>query len=76
MPWWIMHSDKTIAVVVPAYNEETLIEQTLISIPDFVDKVIVVNDAGNDHTGQVVKKIAQKDTRIILIQHEVNVIAQ
>ena len=67
-----MHSDKTIAVVVPAYNEETLIEQTLISIPDFVDKVIVVNDAGNDHTGQVVKKIAQKDTRIILIQHEVN----
>jgi glycosyltransferase involved in cell wall biosynthesis len=67
-----MHSDKTIAVVVPAYNEETLIEQTLISIPDFADKVIVVNDAGNDHTGQVVKKIAQKDTRIILIEHEVN----
>jgi len=72
VPWWIMHSDKTIAVVVPAYNEETLIEQTLISILDFVDKVIVVNDAGNDHTGQVVKKIAQKDTRIILIQYEVN----
>lgn len=63
---------KTIAVVVPAYNEETLIEQTLTSIPDFVDKVIVVNDAGNDNTGQVVKKIAQKDKRVILIEHEVN----
>ena len=63
---------KTIAVVVPAYNEETLIEQTLTSIPDFVDKVIVVNDAGNDNTGQVVKKIARKDKRVILIEHEVN----
>jgi len=67
-----MYLHKTIAVVVPAYNEETLIEQTLTSIPDFVDKVIVVNDAGNDNTGQVVKKIAQKDKRVILIEHEVN----
>jgi len=67
-----MYLHKTIAVVVPAYNEETLIEQTLTSIPDFVDKVIVVNDAGNDNTGQVVKKIARKDKRVILIEHEVN----
>lgn len=64
--------DKTIAVVVPAYNEETLIEQTLTSIPDFVDKIIVVDDKSNDNTAEIVKKIGEEDKRIILIRHEVN----
>ena len=67
-----MHLQKTIAVVVPAYNEEKLIDKTLTSIPAFVDKIIVVNDASTDNTGQIVKRKAEKDQRICLLEHETN----
>ncbi len=67
-----MYLEKSIAVVVPAYNEEKLIEKTLGAIPDFVDQIIVVNDASKDNTHHIAETISQKDKRIILIDHEVN----
>ncbi len=41
---------KTIATLVSAYNEGHLITKTLSTMPDFVDKIIVVNDCGTDDT--------------------------
>jgi len=67
-----MYLDKTIAVVVPAYNEEKLVKKTISSIPDLVDRIIVVNDASSDNTGQLVKETAETDQRIELIEHNVN----
>lgn len=67
-----MYLKKTIAVVVPAYNEEKLISKTLSSIPEFVDKIIVVDDASKDNTSVTVKKLAEKNKRILLIEHEKN----
>jgi len=67
-----MYLERSIAVVVPAYNEEELIGKTLGSIPEFVDKIIVVNDASDDKTRDIVSKKAQEDKRIILMEHEVN----
>ena len=67
-----MYLKKTIAVVVPAYNEEKLIARTLKEIPDLVDKMIVVDDASTDNTPRIVKELAENDQRIQLIQHEVN----
>lgn len=64
--------DKTIAVVIPAYNEEKLIAKTLTSIPSLVDKIIVVDDKSTDNTTGIVNEIAEGDTRIALIKHEVN----
>jgi len=46
--------DKTIAVVVPAYNEERQIRQVLETMPDFVDRIIVVNDCSTDNTAAAV----------------------
>jgi glycosyltransferase involved in cell wall biosynthesis len=46
--------DKTIAVVIPAYNEEKQIRQVLETMPDFVDRVIVVNDCSRDNTAATV----------------------
>ncbi len=45
---------KTIAVVVPAYNEEKQIKQVLETMPDFVDRIIVVNDCSTDSTAAIV----------------------
>ena len=67
-----MYLKKTIAVVVPAYNEEKLIARTLKEIPDLVDKMIVVDDASNDNTARIVTELAENDQRIQLIQHEIN----
>jgi len=63
--------DKTVAVVVPTYNEEKQIGQVLDTMPDFVDRIIVVNDCSQDNTAaivldyiskhQSVQQIAKKD---------------
>jgi len=46
--------NKTVAVVVPAYNEEKQIRQVLETMPDFVDRIIVVNDCSSDNTAAIV----------------------
>jgi glycosyltransferase involved in cell wall biosynthesis len=56
-----MLNNKTIAVVVPAYNEEKQIGHVIESMPDFVDKIIVVNDCSSDSTSNVVKKYWETD---------------
>jgi len=67
-----MYLEKTIAVVIPAYNEEKLIAKTIASIPDFVDTIIAVDDASRDQTANIVKKEAEKNSKIHLIEHGVN----
>ena len=59
-----MYLKKTIAVVVPAYNEEKLIARTLKEIPDLVDKMIVVDDASTDNTARIIAELAENDERI------------
>jgi len=67
-----MYRDKTIAAVVPAYNEEKLIGKVLRSMPAFVDHVVVVDDASRDGTGEVAKAYQKKDSRIVYIKHPRN----
>ncbi len=57
-----MINNKTIAVVIPAYNEALQIEMVLGSIPEFVDRIIVVNDGSKDATSEIVRKIIDSDT--------------
>jgi glycosyltransferase involved in cell wall biosynthesis len=59
-----------IAVVVPAYNEEALIRDTLDNIPNFVDRAYIVDDGSTDATGQIVQ--AFNDPRVCYIQHHRN----
>jgi len=67
-----VYNDRTIAVVVPAYNEELLIADTLSSVPAFVDRIYAVNDASRDRTQEIIEESARKDPRIIPLRHEKN----
>ena len=65
-----MFNNKTVAVVVPAYNEKLLIERTVNTIPQFIDYVVVINDCSTDNTVQILNKLTRK--RLVPIHHEVN----
>ena len=53
--------DKSIAVVVPCFNEERQILRVLETMPGFVDLVIVINDASSDGTAAVVHQFIEAD---------------
>lgn len=64
-----MHDGKTIAVVVPAYNEEPLVGSTVASMPSFVDRIVVVDDASTDATAE---RAQAADPRVEVVTHERN----
>lgn len=68
-----MYRDKTVAVVVPAYNEEVLIRTVIETMPAFVDKIIIVNDKSTDNTAVVVREYVSRDPdRVVLVDLEEN----
>ena len=56
----VMINGKTIAVVVKTYNEETQIGRVIETMPNFVDRIIIVNDCSKDKTSEVVAKYMEK----------------
>lgn len=56
-----MIDNRTVAVVVPAYNEEGQIGIVLETMPDFVDRIVVVDDCSRDGTGEVVRARMAKE---------------
>lgn len=68
-----MYKDKTVGVVVPAYNEEKLISKVIDTMPVFVDKIIIVDDCSKDNTTLVVQSyVNQHPDRVVLVRHETN----
>jgi glycosyltransferase involved in cell wall biosynthesis len=65
-----MLEGKRVAVVVPAFDEERLIGTTLSGIPEFVDRIIVVDDASRDGTADAAR--ATGDGRVEVVTHERN----
>jgi glycosyltransferase involved in cell wall biosynthesis len=68
-----MHLGCKVGVVVPAYNEEKLIERTIRTMPPFVDRIIVVDDCSRDRTAEIVQNLGDEfGARLILVRHERN----
>ncbi|RCV66043.1 Glycosyltransferase involved in cell wall bisynthesis [Methanophagales archaeon] len=59
-----------IGVVVPAYNEEKLIKVTIETIPDFVDRIYIIDDGSTDNTPNIIETL--NELRIHFIQHKPN----
>jgi glycosyltransferase involved in cell wall biosynthesis len=60
---------KKISIVIPAYKVENHIKNVLSAIPNWVDDVIVVDDASPDGTETIIREIMEKDSRITYIKH-------
>jgi glycosyltransferase involved in cell wall biosynthesis len=65
-----MVDGKRVGVVVPAHDEEQLIGITLGGIPEFVDRVLVVDDASTDGTAERAR--ATGDSRVRIVARERN----
>lgn len=67
-----MYKNKSICVVIPAHNEARQIGMVIETMPDFVDKIVIVDDLSSDNTCEVVEKYQRINDNVILLKHEVN----
>ncbi|MBE3123966.1 MAG: glycosyltransferase family 2 protein [Planctomycetes bacterium] len=70
-----MFEGKSVAVVVPCYNEETQVDRVITSMPLFVDSIIVVDDASTDATADVIRRRMEQDgakSRVTLVPLDAN----
>jgi glycosyltransferase involved in cell wall biosynthesis len=67
-----MYKEFKIGVVVPAYNEKDLIIETLSGLPEYVDRIFVINDGSKDDTLKHISDQQSRDPRIVIINHEIN----
>lgn len=65
-----MFGDVRVAVVIPAYHEARHIRQTVTSVPDWVDRVIVVDDGSGDKTAGAAREAG--DHRCLVVRHDQN----
>ncbi len=68
----------SISIIIPAYNEEKRLPNTLDKINEFINEnnlkteIIVVNDCSIDKTADIVKNYMSKNDKIRLINNEKN----
>ncbi|WP_321170535.1 glycosyltransferase family 2 protein [Halobaculum limi] len=80
-----MYRGHTVGVVIPAYNEEPFVRETVVTVPTFVDRIYVIDDASTDGTWDEIQKAVELDRhradeatsdefdgRVVPIQHESN----
>src|SRR5207237_9577554 len=68
-----MFEGRRVAVVVPAHNEEKLIARVLETMPAIVDRVVVVDDASSDRTGEILCEAGRRmGGRLRVIRHPQN----
>jgi len=61
---------KRVVVVVPAHDEEALVGETIHGIPQFVDRIYVVDDGSSDATAERARGVG--DSRVEVLAHERN----
>lgn len=69
------HSDPAISVIMPAYNAQRHLEEALRSIfaQSFSSfELIVIDDASQDHTAEILASYVEQDPRLVLLKNNVN----
>lgn len=65
-----MYRQLRVAVVMPAFNEERSIEAAVASVPAYVDRIVVVDDASRDATAAVAGR--RGGPRVEIVRHGAN----
>lgn len=65
-----MWNGKTVAVVVPAFDEAPRVGRVIARMPPWVDAIVVVDDASRDGTAHVAENAG--DTRVVVVRHDEN----
>jgi putative flippase GtrA len=72
------HMTSSLSIVLPAYNEEQVIAQTvsdvLAVLPQWTNnfEIIVVNDGSKDQTAAIVMSLCAQDMHVRLVSHTIN----
>jgi glycosyltransferase involved in cell wall biosynthesis len=56
-----MYRGESISVVVPAYNEEGFVGGVIETMPDYVDRVYVIDDCSTDGTWEEIQNYAEQE---------------
>ncbi len=70
-----MQEEVMVSVIMPAFNAEQYIEESIASVLDQTFKkieLIVVNDCSTDSTLEIIKNLSLKDERIIVLDNSNN----
>lgn len=65
------HHMPKVSVILPARNEEMFIEKCVNSLldQDYENyEIIVIDDMSDDNTGEIIKKIAKKNSKVVHVQ--------
>ena len=64
-----------VSVLIPCYNCEPYVREAVMSImrQSYANlEILVIDDGSTDNTGNILKKLAEEDTRIVYIKNEKN----
>ncbi len=67
-----MLKNNKISVVVPCHNEETQIESVVKGIPEYIDKIILIDDKSTDRTVSIINRLKIENKKIVSIFHSEN----
>ncbi|GAB4225992.1 MAG: glycosyltransferase family A protein [Francisella sp.] len=71
-----MNSQNKVSILIPVYNRESLIEETVKSAINQTYKnmeIIIVDNKSTDNTWKVLQKLASQDERIKIFQNKTNI---
>jgi len=68
-----MYKTQKIGVVVPAFNESKLIGRVIENMPDYVDKILIIDDCSIDDTVEIARSYqSTQGNRLQIVEHEKN----
>lgn len=74
--WWVEKKPLNVSFIIPAYNCETTITDTLDSIfaENFAegDEVVVIDDCSKDNTKQILQRYSVERHPLVIVEHLVN----